>query len=313
MIDLTTFAAHIMRRPEAFVATVRELETAVTNGMVPNKLVTDAKFTLNRALEESVTAFLITGPHAQRHNQSDWWLGAYHHDALASGLHTLPACLKRAQKAGLTEYAAFLQAWMPVRDLLESAKPLIKKRGELPVVKTAAQIARDALAMTCQCCGRDIHAATGVIAHHGYERPGEGWQTASCMGARHLPFEASRDRLRDLIVSLIDWHARLVLTRAETATEQSPITREHKTGWRETEKLHVFAFTRANWDSAEAVAFRDLTRTYGSTFDALLAKELNWQDHKIEAVADDIKHHQRRYDGWKQTHTWTGNEWKEVA
>jgi len=57
-------------------------------------------------------------------------------------------------------------------------------------------------AMTCQCCGRQIFAQTGTIAHHGYERPGYGWQTASCMGAKYLPFEVDRARLADLIVSL---------------------------------------------------------------------------------------------------------------
>lgn len=46
---------------------------------------------------------------------------------------------------------------------------------------------------TCQICGRTIKAKTGVIAHHGYQRPGNGWQTSSCMGARHLPYEQSCD------------------------------------------------------------------------------------------------------------------------
>jgi hypothetical protein len=70
-----------------------------------------------------------------------------------------------------------------------------------------AQIAEEkarkqASAMTCQCCGRQIFAQRGKIAHHGYERPGYGWQTASCMGALYAPFEVFRDRLADLIVSL---------------------------------------------------------------------------------------------------------------
>ena len=70
-----------------------------------------------------------------------------------------------------------------------------------------AQIAEEkarkqASAMTCQCCGRQIFAQTGTIAHHGYERPGYGWQTASCMGAKYLPFEVDRARLADLILSL---------------------------------------------------------------------------------------------------------------
>ncbi len=47
----------------------------------------------------------------------------------------------------------------------------------------------------CQICGRLIFAQTGVIAHHGYERPGDGYQTESCYGARFQSFEVNRDRL----------------------------------------------------------------------------------------------------------------------
>ena len=50
---------------------------------------------------------------------------------------------------------------------------------------------------TCQICGREIKAKTGVIAHHGYTRPqrGSGWQTSSCFGARWRPYEVACDAL----------------------------------------------------------------------------------------------------------------------
>lgn len=53
----------------------------------------------------------------------------------------------------------------------------------------------------CQICARDIKANTGLIAHHGYQRPGNGWQTASCMGAKALPYEQSRDLIPTVITS----------------------------------------------------------------------------------------------------------------
>lgn len=49
--------------------------------------------------------------------------------------------------------------------------------------------------MTCQVCGRKILARQGSIAHHGYTRPGSGWQTGSCPGAKYSPFENHKDRL----------------------------------------------------------------------------------------------------------------------
>lgn len=48
---------------------------------------------------------------------------------------------------------------------------------------------------TCQICGRPIKAKSGLIAHHGYRRPCEGWQTSSCPGARHVPYEVGHDVL----------------------------------------------------------------------------------------------------------------------
>ncbi len=47
----------------------------------------------------------------------------------------------------------------------------------------------------CQICGRYIKSAKGLIAHHGYKRPGQGWQSASCYGARHVPYEVGHDAI----------------------------------------------------------------------------------------------------------------------
>lgn len=55
---------------------------------------------------------------------------------------------------------------------------------------------------TCQICGRQIRAKNGVLAHHGYRRPGEGWQTASCEGARELPLEKSDSVLKSHIAAV---------------------------------------------------------------------------------------------------------------
>lgn len=54
---------------------------------------------------------------------------------------------------------------------------------------------------TCQICGREIKAKSGLIAHHGYRRPwhGSGCQTASCFGARRVPYEVGHDALDQLI------------------------------------------------------------------------------------------------------------------
>jgi|SRR5215831_2276533 len=55
---------------------------------------------------------------------------------------------------------------------------------------------------TCQICGRDIKSKNGFIAHHGYKRPGSGWQTASCFGAKYRPYEVASDALPKAIARL---------------------------------------------------------------------------------------------------------------
>jgi hypothetical protein len=76
---------------------------------------------------------------------------------------------------------------------------LNQRRRVLSPEETAANAARkqarENASMACQCCGRRILAKRGLIAHHGYTRPGQGWQTASCMGAGYVPFAFGRDRL----------------------------------------------------------------------------------------------------------------------
>lgn len=54
----------------------------------------------------------------------------------------------------------------------------------------------------CQICEREIKSKFGLIAHHGYTRPELGWQTESCMGARQLPYEKSRDAIPKTIQSI---------------------------------------------------------------------------------------------------------------
>lgn len=70
----------------------------------------------------------------------------------------------------------------------------------------------------CQICGGEWAVSKGgQISHHGYRRPGGGWQTASCLGARHAPYTESRDRI-PFVIRLIEKHTER-LTRHKEALE----------------------------------------------------------------------------------------------
>lgn len=73
----------------------------------------------------------------------------------------------------------------------------------------------------CQICERNIKASNGLIAHHGYTRPEQGWQTDSCIGARNLPYEKSRD-LIPVAIKKIDAFIGLTESKIKQIEAENP-------------------------------------------------------------------------------------------
>jgi hypothetical protein len=84
----------------------------------------------------------------------------------------------------------FMMAGMTFAEASVARKAEREANAKARAAKMAEGIANGTLTH-CQICARLIQSKKGVIAHHGYKRPGDGWQTASCYGARHLPWEKS--------------------------------------------------------------------------------------------------------------------------
>lgn len=119
-------------------------------------------------------------------------------------------------------------------DLVKLADQCAKLRGDIvaaptmpkPVSEREKKLAVDAAkAMHCQVCGRAILAELGTIALHGYQRPGTGWQTQSCYGAKRLPYEAARDAVEELCPAAARHVADLIKVRKDVAAERIPVTR----------------------------------------------------------------------------------------
>ena len=74
---------------------------------------------------------------------------------------------------------------------------------QLVSVKIVREVAMvDQLRGLCQACGGEWAIVGASISHHGYTRPGGGWQTGSCYGARHQPLEESCEVTAQLAVVL---------------------------------------------------------------------------------------------------------------
>lgn len=200
---------------------------------------------------------------------------------------------------------------------------------EEKAANAAARAERAKAAMTCQVCARAILANKGHIAHHGYQRPGDGWQTESCGGAKELPFEVSRDALGVEIA-----HARAYVeatrkTAASVAAEETPVSWTYQVleGEGVIKRFvprAIGGVTRDNFEALKAEkpeAFKDQHGDYErgkgqhAPFIFELARDrliasLTYQAERTEAYANQ---QQKRFDGWKQTHERRDARWVKIA
>lgn len=272
--------------------TVASLEVAVAKRSVPNAFLTEAKRTINDCVDAAVSRY-----DDLHYEPGRGW------QVLVMGARNLPTALKESVKAGAEQRTSFLRALLPVNELLQSAKPHIVMARRKASLEEQHQ-ARLVGAMTCQCCGRPILAETGVIAHHGFLRREPGVQTESCSGASHLPFEADRSHLGDLISGLRGDIERLKLEQgnieAETASIFFYIPQKHG--------LDVaLCFTRDTFD--EVLTSNPAVAKRLTTFDALKQRELTGRAEMIRSSEDFLWECEQRFAGWKQTHRWEAGKW----
>lgn len=181
--------------------------------------------------------------------------------------------LRRSAYSGLPQRATVkrseLKAWQP--------KPAVSEHAK-----------------TCQICERLIHAATGVIAHHGYERPSHipHYQTASCLGARELPFEVSRDVLGMFLREYMQgWllQNRQELTHLRTGTATVHTERRKK------EDGRYVIDKKSGHYVTEPVPVNPGEPDY----DRLLAIEIYDRERKHNHMRDDYRRRWKRYQEWK--------------
>lgn len=146
---------------------------------------------------------------------------------------------------------------------------------------------------TCQICGRPIKSNTGTIAHHGYKRPGQGWQTASCMGAKHLPYEASCDLIPTAIKRAQDF--------ITAATENLEVFKANPP-----ETLSGYTYAGFGREKRIEVArpedFDPSDRSYGyrpNSYSFLFGRHIAETEAKIAAAKIDIDYLTERLANWK--------------
>lgn len=104
----------------------------------------------------------------------------------------------------LDEIAADIKQVLPIAQAMKDLKPHIIK-GRVPSGKPPAPENPNKIVKTCPCCFRAIAVTKqGKMAHHGYRRPGDGWQTDSCPGIQFKPLEESDDGHKHMLKTFKD-------------------------------------------------------------------------------------------------------------
>lgn len=190
-------------RPKYVADAVEALHAGAADGSIRNAVLTDARFYLNSAVDKAWEHHIMKPFFWGTAGTLPEDIEALGWDVRATNLHDL---LSANRKLAATKTVgpmvdamrALVAELLPLAQLAADLKSKAVK-GRAPSTQPAKPVNPDQIVGTCPCCFRQIAVVAGTMAHHGYRRPGRGFQTASCPGVRFAPLEVSLDGLEWLI------------------------------------------------------------------------------------------------------------------
>lgn len=90
----------------------------------------------------------------------------------------------------IVAFKALTGELLPLCERLKDTKDWIVK-GRVVKEKTTSELQKEKDKRTCPCCFRRFALNDGKMVHHGFQRPGSGYQTESCFGFGYESFERS--------------------------------------------------------------------------------------------------------------------------
>ena len=193
-----------VRNKEDFDDAIRLVLAAKDGASIRKSEYDRAKGVLSRAAESAWEAYVTeTFFHAGKWADQDTAARDLNDRVMIMSLHDVLAASKKVAASesesppvlAMREYCAEVA---PLAHLMASLKSVVVS-GRASRETPAPTPARVNDAGTCACCFRDIAVVRGTMAHHGYQRPQLGFQTASCPGVRFRPLEVSSEGLVWLI------------------------------------------------------------------------------------------------------------------
>jgi hypothetical protein len=150
---------------------------------------------------------------------------------------------------------------------------------------------------TCQICEREVKVPHGLTSHHGYTRPGNGWQTGSCPGARELPYELSCEMIPPIIKGIKNYVAGLQAQRDTYMTKPPKVlTRTIKDMYRGTEE--TAKYERPEGFNAQGIVDETEHFGYYEEYKKYFKQAIYNMDRDMKNANQDIKRLQARVDNW---------------
>lgn len=190
----------VSRSQDRFDSAIASIATGIEAGAIRNVTLKEAKETLSRAVSGAWERY-VSDPHffSGRYLGQPPETQALSNSILIMGLHDIIATSKKLAKTSAAGEAvdamrSIATEALPLALAVASLKSKVVK-GRAPSSAAALPLNPNKVVKTCPCCFRAIAVVSGTMAHHGYQRPGQGWQTASCPGIRFKPLEVSNEGL----------------------------------------------------------------------------------------------------------------------
>lgn len=192
------------KSPEYFARAIRDVAEGLADGKIRNTVLQDAKHTLSRVVDNAWKKTV---------SEPFFYSGEWKNQPLdvqdlsdsitIMGLHDVISTSKKvgrskAQGPAVDAMRAYVAEVLPLAMAVASLKDKIVK-GRAPSTGPSKPVNPNKIVKTCPCCFRQIAVTGGRMVHHGYERPGSGYQTASCPGIKFPPLQISTEGLEWLI------------------------------------------------------------------------------------------------------------------
>lgn len=276
------------RRGERFDDAISALREGTANSAI-RKVVLDAvKSTLSSAVDKAW---------AQHVKEPFFWAGKYleqpegiqtlHYAITVSNLHDCLSTAKKIDRSSLEGPAidamkAVLAEALPLAEAVRDLKDhVVKGRAPNPNPPPANP---DKEIGTCSCCMRGIAVSDNRMALHGYQRPGNGEQTASCAGIRFPPLETSTRGL-EWLVGATDERILRLRERIENKDSVKELY------WTERDRKSLSGFTRRHCTDADP----DWPQVHARHF-ANLRSELRITSHRRESFGEELVKWQAFHD-----------------